>query len=81
MLTRGQEPAHSQMAANRTAYILLRLLKDGAMKESEALLSFSHDLVELATEQGITAISENNLIQANTEVISQRKVLKVLPME
>lgn len=51
------------------------------MKENEALLSFSHDLVELATEQGITAIRENDLIQANTEVISQRKLLKVLPME
>jgi hypothetical protein len=53
------EPAHSQMAANRTAYILLRLLKDGAMKENDALLSFSYDLVELASEQGMTARKRN----------------------
>ncbi|KAJ5300585.1 Ran exchange factor Prp20/Pim1 [Penicillium atrosanguineum] len=45
------EPAHSQMAANKTAYILLKLLKDGAMNENDALLSFSYDLIELASEQ------------------------------
>lgn len=55
----GKEPAHSQMAENRTAYILLRLLKDGAMKENDALLSFSYDLVELASEQGMTAQIHN----------------------
>lgn len=54
-----QEPAHYQMAANRTAYILLRLLKNGAMKENDALLSFSYDLVELASEQGTTARIHN----------------------
>jgi hypothetical protein len=53
------EPAYSQMAANKTAYILLRLLKDGAMKENDALLSFSYDLVELASEQGMTARKRN----------------------
>jgi hypothetical protein len=42
------------MAANKTAYVLLKLLKDGAMDENEALLSFSYDLVELASEQGMT---------------------------
>jgi len=47
------EPAHTQMAENKTAYILLSLLKDGAMKDNEALLSFSYDLVELASEQGM----------------------------
>lgn len=53
-LTGGSDPAHSQMAANQTAYILLKLLKDGAMNENDALLSFSYDLVELASEQGMT---------------------------
>ncbi|KAJ5681554.1 uncharacterized protein N7477_001494, partial [Penicillium maclennaniae] len=45
------EPAHSQMAANMTAYVLLKLIKDGAMKETDALLGFSYDLIELASEQ------------------------------
>ncbi|KAJ5708064.1 hypothetical protein N7488_007865 [Penicillium malachiteum] len=45
------EPAHAQIAENRTAYIILRLLKDGAIGDNEALLSFSYDLVELASEQ------------------------------
>jgi hypothetical protein len=48
------EPAHAQMAENRTAYIILKLLKDGAIKDNGALLSFSYDLVELASEQGKT---------------------------
>lgn len=43
------------MAANMTAYVLLKLLKDGAMNEADALLSFSYDLIELASEQGLTA--------------------------
>lgn len=42
------------MAENRTAYIILKLLKDGAIKDNSALLSFSYDLVELASEQGKT---------------------------
>ncbi|KAJ5222584.1 uncharacterized protein N7469_008824 [Penicillium citrinum] len=45
------EPAHSQMAENRAAYIILSLLKDGTISDNEALLSFSYDLVELASEQ------------------------------
>lgn len=40
------------MATNNLAYILLKLLKDGAMKENSALLNFSYDLIELASEQG-----------------------------
>jgi hypothetical protein len=47
------EPAHAQMAANRTAYILLKLIKDGEIEENEALLNFSYDLIELASEQGV----------------------------
>ena len=42
------------MAENRTAYIILKLLKDGAIMGNSALLTFSYDLVELASEQGKT---------------------------
>lgn len=45
------EPAHAQIAANRTAYILLKLIKDGEIEDNEALLNFSYDLIELASEQ------------------------------
>ncbi|KAJ5778540.1 hypothetical protein N7520_001786 [Penicillium odoratum] len=45
------EPAHTQMAENRSAYIILRLLRDGVIGDNEALLGFSYDLVELASEQ------------------------------
>lgn len=49
---KGTEPAHAQVAENRTAYIILKLLKDGVIKDNSALLNFSYDLVELASEQG-----------------------------
>ncbi|KAJ6052077.1 hypothetical protein N7460_002611 [Penicillium canescens] len=45
------EPAHTQIATNRTAYILLKLIKDGEVEGNEALLNFSYDLIELASEQ------------------------------
>ncbi|CAI7569164.1 hypothetical protein N7533_001910 [Penicillium manginii] len=45
------EPAHSQMAANRAAYIILSLLKDGKIPENDALLGFAYDLIELSSEQ------------------------------
>ncbi|KAJ6018061.1 hypothetical protein N7451_001440 [Penicillium sp. IBT 35674x] len=45
------EPAHAQMAENRAAYIILRLLRDGTIGDNEALLGFAYDLVELASEQ------------------------------
>ncbi|KAJ5770807.1 uncharacterized protein N7511_002858 [Penicillium nucicola] len=45
------EPAHAQIATNRTAYILSKLIKDGEIEENEALLNFSYDLIELASEQ------------------------------
>ncbi|OQE38976.1 hypothetical protein PENCOP_c007G02713 [Penicillium coprophilum] len=45
------KPAHAQMAANRAAYILLKLIKDGEIENNEALLHFSYDLIELASEQ------------------------------
>jgi hypothetical protein len=54
MIDKVTEPAHVQMAENRTAYIILKLLKDGAIKDNMALLSFSYDLIELASEQGNT---------------------------
>lgn len=47
------EPAHAQMAENRAAYIILRLLRDGTLGDNEALLGFAYDLVELASEQGM----------------------------
>lgn len=53
LLTAEPEPAHAQIAENRSAYIILRLLKDGTIGENEALLSFAYDLVELASEQGM----------------------------
>ena len=57
------EPAHSQMAENRSAYIILSLLKDGTISDNEALLSFSYDLIELASEQGaFLLLSTANLI-------------------
>ncbi|KAJ5788061.1 hypothetical protein N7457_003051 [Penicillium paradoxum] len=45
------EPAHAQIAANRAAYILLRLIKEGKLEQNQALLNFSYDLIELASEQ------------------------------
>lgn len=55
-LTDQPEPAHAQIAEYKTAYILLRLLKDGTLQENSALLSFSYDLVDLASEQGMTCM-------------------------
>lgn len=43
------------MAANRAAYILLKLIKDGEIEDNEALLNFSYDLIELASEQGVSS--------------------------
>ncbi|CAG8905767.1 unnamed protein product [Penicillium nalgiovense] len=45
------KPAHAQIAANRAAYILLKLIKDGEIEDNEALFNFSYDLIELASEQ------------------------------
>lgn len=38
------------------AYILLKLLRDGAIDENSALLGFAYDLIELASEQGMTRV-------------------------
>jgi hypothetical protein len=46
-------PAHAQIATNQTAYILLKLIKDGKIGGNEALLNFAYDLIELASEQGM----------------------------
>lgn len=40
------------MAAHKMAYMLLSLLKNGAMNDNSALLSFAYDLIELVSEQG-----------------------------
>lgn len=45
------EPAQSQLAANKLVYILLRLIKDGALEDNEALLDFSYELIEMLAEQ------------------------------
>lgn len=42
------------MAGHKMAFILLSLLKDGAMDDNSALLSFAYDLIELVSEQGET---------------------------
>lgn len=47
------EPAHAQVAENRIAYILSKLIKDGAFSDNEALLDYSYELIELAAEQGM----------------------------
>ena len=52
MLISVKEPAHSQIAANGTAYIILRLLKDGSITEASTLLGFAYDLIELTSGQG-----------------------------
>ncbi|ODM21652.1 hypothetical protein SI65_02496 [Aspergillus cristatus] len=46
------ESAHAQVAENRIAYILSKLIKDGAFSDNEALLDYSYELIELAAEQG-----------------------------
>jgi hypothetical protein len=51
------EPAQSQLAANKLVYILLRLIKDGALEDNEALLDFSYELIEMLAEQGKVYLS------------------------
>lgn len=51
------EPAQSQLAANKIVYILLRLVKDGALKDNSSLLEFAYELIELTAEQGKMYIS------------------------
>ncbi|KAH8430337.1 putative GTP binding protein [Aspergillus melleus] len=45
------EPAQSQLAANKIVYILLRLVKDGALNDNPSLLDFAYELIELTAEQ------------------------------
>ncbi|KAK1141414.1 hypothetical protein N8T08_009086 [Aspergillus melleus] len=45
------EPAQSQLAANKIVYILLRLVKDGALNDNPGLLDFAYELIELTAEQ------------------------------
>ncbi|KAJ9317600.1 hypothetical protein DTO271D3_2066 [Paecilomyces variotii] len=44
------EPAQSQVAHNRVAYILLKLIKDGSIR-GNALLNYAYELIEMAAEQ------------------------------
>lgn len=59
------EPAHAQIAANRAAYILLKLIKDGEIEDNEALFNFSYDLIELASEQGIGLSQPQSVFRPN----------------
>lgn len=52
LLTKAAEPGQTQVAENRVAYVLLKLIKDGILSENEALLDFAYELIELAAEQG-----------------------------
>ncbi|KAI9373974.1 armadillo-type protein [Aspergillus egyptiacus] len=45
------EPAQTQLAANKVVYILLKLAKDGAFHDSDGLLGYVYDLIELVGEQ------------------------------
>jgi hypothetical protein len=73
------EPAHAQIAANRAAYILLKLIKDGDIGDNEALLNFSYDLIELASEQGMFDL--NLSLFSGLTCNLQPKVLNSPPME
>lgn len=73
------EPAHAQIAANRTAYILLKLIKDGEIEDNEALLNFSYDLIELASEQGMLHLHLSLFSDLTFNL--QLKALKTLPTE
>lgn len=53
LLNRTTEPAHVQVAENKIAYILSKLIKEGAFSDNEALLDYSYELIELAAEQGM----------------------------
>ncbi|KAL4888546.1 armadillo-type protein [Aspergillus ambiguus] len=45
------EPAQSQVAANKIVYIILKLLKDGAFEDNDTLMTFAYELMELVAEQ------------------------------
>lgn len=59
------EPAQSQVAANGAGYILLKLLSEGKIKGS-ALLSYTYELVEMATEKSMSPYSPLKIC-ANTD--------------
>ena len=73
------EPAHTQIAANRTAYILLKLIKDGEIEDNEALLNFSYDLIELASEQRMFYL--NLSLFSDLTCNLQQRALNSPPME
>ncbi|PLB50539.1 GTP-binding protein [Aspergillus steynii IBT 23096] len=45
------EPAQSQLAANKIVYIIIRLVRDEALKDNPSLLDFAYELIELTAEQ------------------------------
>jgi len=79
LLTRIIEPAHTQVAENGIAYILSKLIKDGAFSDSEALLDYSYELIELAAEQGMHFLYLFMFFTDENGI--QEKGLNVPPME
>ncbi|BDD54973.1 hypothetical protein MAP00_000536 [Monascus purpureus] len=65
------EPAQSQAAANRISYILLKLIKDGAIMEGSNPLSFAYELIEMAStkeQESKVEQSPDGIIQLITEL-------------
>jgi hypothetical protein len=57
----------------------LKLIKDGEIEDNEALLNFSYDLIELASEQGMLYF--NLSLFSGLTYNLQPKALKTLPTE
>ncbi|GAQ43091.1 GTP-binding protein [Aspergillus niger] len=51
-------PAQTQLAADKIVYILLKLVKDGAFKDKDALLDYVFELIEL---QGIASSPDGTI--------------------
>ncbi|PYH97480.1 ubiquinone biosynthesis protein [Aspergillus ellipticus CBS 707.79] len=55
-------PAQTQLAANKVLYILLKLVKDGALNDHEGLLDYVFELIELIAEQGMSQLKINQVL-------------------
>ncbi|PYI12093.1 ubiquinone biosynthesis protein [Aspergillus sclerotiicarbonarius CBS 121057] len=56
-------PAQTQLAANKIVYILLRLVKDGALKDNDALLDYVFELVDAdnSSNEDTQALAQSRL--------------------
>lgn len=70
MLTQITEPGQTQVAENKIAYVLLKLIKDGVLSENEALLDFAYELIELAAEQGTSRLVQIK-ISSRTKIVGK----------